>query len=69
MHTNYINKYKKLLRLCHYLIVFGGKLETRLSLFFDTNELLVPKPTRIETSVDSEEDFRLFEVFVKNHKN
>jgi hypothetical protein len=51
---DHIIKYKKLLSLCPNLIAFGKRLSTHLSLFVDSNELLIPK---------------LFETFAKNYGN
>jgi hypothetical protein len=63
-----IDKYKKLLRLCPNLVSFGDKYLTDLSLFVDSNELLVPKLTSISTEVQSE-DIQLIECFAKTYGN
>jgi hypothetical protein len=66
--TDDINKYKKLLRLCPNLVSLGDKYIVDLSLFVDSNELLVPKLSRISTEVESK-NIQLFENFAKNYEN
>jgi hypothetical protein len=63
-----INKYKKLLRLCPNLVSLGDKYIVDLSLFVDSNELLVPKLSRISAEVQSK-SIQLFETFAKNYEN
>jgi hypothetical protein len=63
-----INKYKKLLRLCPNLVVFGERSFTDLSLFVDNNELLVPKLESIGFQINSQ-NIQLFETFAQNYKN
>jgi hypothetical protein len=64
IESNHINKYKKLLRLCHNFIELKGDL----SLFVDSNELLVPKLTNLKTRLQSK-DIQLIETFAKNYGN
>jgi hypothetical protein len=66
--TDDINKYKKLLRLCPNLVSLGDKYIFDLSLFVDSNELLMPKLSRIATKVESK-NIELFETFAKNYGN
>jgi hypothetical protein len=65
-----INKYAKLLRLCPNLVAFGERSFTHLSLFVDSNELLVPKLSSIgfDSQLDSQ-NIQLFETFAQNYKN
>jgi hypothetical protein len=50
------------------LVSFGDKYLTDLSLFVDSNELLVSKLTSISTEVQSE-DIQLIECFAKTYGN
>ncbi len=56
------------MRLCPNLVSFGDKYLTDLSLFVDSNELLVPKLTSISIDVQSE-DIQLIECFAKTYGN
>jgi hypothetical protein len=63
-----IIKYKKLLSLCPNLITLSKGFLTDLSLFVDSNQLLIPKLSSIRTTVQSK-DIQLFERFTKNYAN
>jgi hypothetical protein len=64
-----IIKYAKLLRLCPNLVSLGDKYSTHLSLFVDSNELLLPKLIKVKTTVQSKGDIKLFETFAKTYAN
>jgi hypothetical protein len=66
--TDDINKYKKLLKLCPNLVSFGQRFLTDLSVFVDSNELLIPKLSSIRTTVQTK-DIQLFETFAENYRN
>jgi hypothetical protein len=61
---NDINKYNQLLRLCPNLIALKGDL----SLFVDSNQLLIPKLTKLKTKLQSK-DIELIQTFAKNYGN